>query len=130
MQEPTALFAFGVVSGLALGFLVFGVLLVLRLLFNRGVSLVVAFWLAYGAATAFVLLYLGAKSAPMVTWEWRILAGLFDICLHTCVISAAAVALATRLTLVQTAVGTAGFFLLGHASGALVAPFRDDAAPP
>jgi len=125
-QEPTAVFAFSVVSALALGFLLFGVLLVLRLLFNRGVSLVVGFWLAYGAATAFVLLHLGAKSAPTVTWEWRMLFGIFAICLHTCVISAAAVALATRLTLVQSAVGTAGFFLLGHASGALVAPFRDE----
>jgi len=126
VQEPTALFAFGVVSALALGLLVFGVLLVLRLLFNRGVSLTVAFWLAYSAATAFVLLYLGARAAPNVTWEWRILFGIFDLCLHTCVISAAAVALATRLTLVQTAVGTAGFFLLGHASGTLVAPFRNE----
>ncbi|MGD0093912.1 MAG: ABC transporter permease subunit [Planctomycetota bacterium] len=125
LQEPTARFALGVVLGLAVGFLLFGVLLVLRLFFNRGVSLLAAFWLAYAAATAFVFLYLGAKAAPTVKWEWRILAGLFDTCLHTCVISAAAVALATRLTLVQTAVGTAGFFLLGHASGALVAPFRD-----
>lgn len=124
-QEPPALFAFAVVSGLALGLLLFGAFLVLRLILNRGLSLVAAFWVSYAVASLFILAYLGAKSPPAVTWDWRVLAGLFAICLHTCVVAAAAVALATRLTLVQAAIGTAAFFLVGHASGALVAPFCD-----
>lgn len=125
IQESPTMFTFGVAAGAALGVLVFGLLMVLRLLFGKGTSLVTAFWLSYTLASLFILAYIGAKSTPVAQWEWRILTGLFSICLHTCVIAAAAVALSTRLTLVQTAIGTAAFFLLGHSSGALVAPFRD-----
>jgi len=123
IQDP--FFVFGLLSGLALGVTLFGLLLVLRLLFGRGITMLKAFWLSYGAAAVFVLVFLRLKAPATVQWEWRILLGLFSICLHTCVISAVAVTLATRLTLVQAAIGTAAFFLLGHASGALVAPLRD-----
>ena len=119
-QDP--LFAVGIASGLAIGLVLFGGFLVTRLMAGRGLSLVSGFWLAYAAASAFVLIFLARSSAA---WEWRMVAGLFFIFLHTCVIAAAAVALATRCTLVQAALGTAVFFLVGHASGALVAPFRD-----
>jgi ABC-type transport system involved in multi-copper enzyme maturation permease subunit len=123
-QDP--LFAFAVVTGLAIGAALFSVLLVVRLFLHKGVQTVAAFWLSYGAATAFMMLFLAIKSEPKVVWEWRLVVGLLFIALHGCVISAVAVALATRLTLVQAAIGTGAFFVVGHASGALVAPFRDE----
>jgi len=104
----------------------FGVMLVVRLLFHRGMPLVGAFWVAYTIASVSLLIFLSSKAPEKTVWEWRLLGGLVSIALHTCVISAVAVALATRLTLVQSAIGTAAFFLLGHASGALLTPFRDD----
>jgi hypothetical protein len=55
-----------------------------------------------------------------------VLTGLFFSALHGCVLAAFAVALATRMTLVQTTFGTAAFFMLGHASGALLSPFRTE----
>lgn len=106
--------------------LLFGAMLVLRLLFHRGIPLVGAFWLAYTLGALFLLIFLSLKAPEKTVWEWRLLGGVVSIALHTCVISAVAVALATRLTLVQAAIGTAAFFLLGHASGALLTPFRDD----
>ncbi|MCY3020003.1 MAG: ABC transporter permease [Planctomycetota bacterium] len=122
-QDPW--FRLGVVCALAVGMLVFGVLMVLRLFTTRKVSMVMAFWVAYGVAVIVLFAFVGLRSPPAVGWDWRVLIGLLMIGLHACVISAAAVTLATRLTLVQAAIGTAGFFLAGHASGALVAPFRD-----
>jgi hypothetical protein len=123
VQDP--LFPFAVTAAVALGVLLFALLLAARLLFGRGLSMVAAFWLSYSAAAAFLLLFLAATALPSVTWEWRILAGLFMIALHVCVVSAAAVMLATRLTMLQAAIGTAVFFLIGHASGGLVALCRD-----
>jgi ABC-type transport system involved in multi-copper enzyme maturation permease subunit len=125
--EQDTWLSFGILGGVAILLGLFAVLLVVRLLLGRGLALVPAFWLAYLAGSAFMFLFVGAKSAADSAWDWQILLGLFFICLHACVISAMAVALATRLTLVQTAIGTGVFFLLGHASGALVAPFRNSA---
>lgn len=123
-QDPMLLFAVAV-SCLIFAVL-FGAMLVMRLLFHRGIPLVGAFWIAYTLGSAFMILFLNAKSPEKTVWDWRLLGGLVSIALHTCVISAVAVALATRLTLVQSAIGTAAFFLLGHASGALLTPFRDE----
>jgi ABC-type transport system involved in multi-copper enzyme maturation permease subunit len=123
-QDP--LFAFAVISALAIGASIFAVFLVLRLLFSRGIPLVGAFWASYVIAALYLLILLAVKSAPDVNWEWRILFGMLFTALHTCVIAAVAVALATRLTLIQAAIGTAAFFVVGHASGALVAPFRNE----
>src|SRR5438093_677752 len=84
--------------------------------FHLGMPLVGAFWLAYSLASAFLLIFLAFKAPEKTVWDWRMIGGLVSIALHACVISAVAVALATRLTLVQSAIGTAAFFLLGHAS--------------
>ena len=112
-----------VIGGVAL----FGVLMVSRLMFGRGPALIHGFWLSYLAAIACMFGILYVKAVPQVAWDWRLLIGIFFICLHACVISAMAVALATRCSLVQALIGTAAFFIVGHASGALVAPFRDSA---
>jgi ABC-type transport system involved in multi-copper enzyme maturation permease subunit len=93
-----------------------------RLLYNRGPGGVSSFWAAYAVATVALILYLLPGAAR---WDFRIVLGLFFTALHGCVIAAFAVALATRFTLVQAAIGTAAFFLLGHASGVVLAPFRD-----
>src|SRR6185295_12648895 len=58
-------------------------------------------------------------------WEWQMLTGMLFITLHAWVVSAMAVALATRCTLLQSAIGTAVFFVIGHASGGLLMPFRE-----
>jgi len=113
-------FEYAAKSALLIGLVIFGGCLVARLLFSRGPGAITAFWLAYAAATAYLWLML-----PAAQWDWRILIGALFVLLHACVLSAFAVALATRLTLVQTAIGTAAFFIAGHASGTLVAPFRD-----
>jgi ABC-type transport system involved in multi-copper enzyme maturation permease subunit len=113
-------FAYALNVALLVGVALFGGCLVSRLLFGRGPTTVSAFWLASAVATVLLLVLL-----PAGKWEWRILVGMFFIVLHACVISAFAVALATRLTLVQAAIGTAAFFVIGHASGVIVAPFQD-----
>jgi ABC-type transport system involved in multi-copper enzyme maturation permease subunit len=123
-QDP--MFTIAVVSAIAIGVTLFAVALIVRLIFHKGIPLVGASWISFGVATAFMMLFLAIKSQPNVVWEWRILFGLLFIGLHACVISAVAVTLATRLTLVQSAIGTGAFFVVGHASGALVAPFRDE----
>jgi len=109
---------------MVLGLALFGVCMVVRLLFGRGLSLILAFWAAYGVFTLASYGLLAWKTGVAI-WDWRLLLGILLICLHTCVVGAMAVALATRCTLVQAALGTAAFFMVGHASGALVAPFRD-----
>ena len=123
VQDPY--FVRAVAISMLLGVIVFGVLMVVRLLFGRGLGLVHAFWLAYALAVASVFAILAFKGGPKASWDWRLLAGIWFICLHACVIAAMAVALATRCTLVQSFIGTAAFFIVGHGSGALVAPFRD-----
>ncbi len=116
--------AFGIAA--MVGVALFGLQMVVKLLLGRGLSLIHAFWVSYAAATVCIFAILSVKSVPQVTWDWRLLIGIFFICLHACVVSAMAVALATRCSLVQTFIGTAAFFIVGHASGALVAPFRDE----
>lgn len=118
-------FAFGVVVSLALFVALFGALAVVKLLLDKGPPLVRAFWIAFWFASAVMIAYLEFRSNELQRWDYRLLAGSFSIALHTCMIAACAVALATRLNLVQSALGTAAFFLIGHASGAIVAPFRD-----
>ena len=118
-------FSVAVASGLLIFLLLFAIALVARLFLGRGPGLARAFWIAYASGAAFVLIFLGKISDSSIGWDWRLLTGLAFIALHSFVISAAAVALATRLTLVQSAIGTAVFFVVGHASGALLAPFRD-----
>jgi len=118
-------FAMGVVISLALFVALFGAIAVVKLLIDKGPSLVSAFWIAYAVGCATLLVYVQARSNELQNWDFRLLAGAFSIGLHTCMIAACAVALATRLNLVQSALGTAAFFLVGHASGAIVAPFRD-----
>ena len=122
LQDPW--FTFAVLCGLALVLFLFGALLMVRLLLGRGLTLVSAFWLAYFSGAAFLFIFLGVMQAAEAAWDWRLLIGLFFICLHAWLISAVAAALATRFTLVQAAIGTGVFFIVGHASGALVAPFR------
>ncbi|MFH0939459.1 MAG: hypothetical protein V1899_09300 [Planctomycetota bacterium] len=121
-QDP--LFAIATLSSITLGLILYGIFLVIRLIFGRGPTLVPAFWMAYIAAAAFLLIFMAIVSKAGATWNWRILIGLFFICLHTWVISAVAVTLASRFTLVQSAIGTAAFFMVGHTASALVAPFR------
>jgi ABC-type transport system involved in multi-copper enzyme maturation permease subunit len=115
--------AISVLAGVA----VFAILMVSRLMFSRGPALIHSFWLSYLLATICIFSILYVKSVPQVAWDWRLLIGIFFICLHACVVSAMAVALATRCSLVQAFIGTSAFFIAGHASGALVAPFRDGA---
>ncbi|HYG75913.1 MAG TPA: hypothetical protein VEK08_12995 [Planctomycetota bacterium] len=123
-QDPY--FSRGVVTALLIGFLLFDIFLVARLIFGRGIPLVGAFWIAYVAASAFLLIFLGVNSPEKTVWEWRLLGGLACLCLHACVISAVAVALATRMTLVQAAIGTAAFFIVGHASSGILSLFRNE----
>ena len=135
-QDPH--FGTGIKLAVALGLAVFGFFMVRRLIFSGRVSMVLAFWLAYWTAGAFLLIYMIFKTPhakivedlyfsnnSAIDWDWRILAGILFIGLHACVISAFAVASATRLTLVQSFIGTGTFFIIGHASGALIALFRD-----
>ncbi len=96
--------------------------MVAKLLFDRGPGPAGSFWIAYPLAALFLLVYLLPSGAK---WDFRILIGLIFTALHACVISAFAVALATRFTLVQASIGTAAFFLIGHASSAILSPFRD-----
>jgi hypothetical protein len=125
VTQLDAHFAFAVAGSALLCVLVFGVFAVARLLFDRGPRLFTAFWLAYLLASAVMILSLQFYATDEFKWDYRLLAGVLSIALHTCVVAAFAVALATRLSLVQSALGTAAFFLIGHASGAIVAPFRD-----
>lgn len=118
-------FAFGITVSLALFVALFSALSVVKLLVDKGPSLVRSFWIAYALGCAVMFTYLQVRSNDLHMWDYRLLAGTFSIALHTCMIAACAVALATRLNLVQAALGTAAFFLVGHASGAIVAPFRD-----
>lgn len=118
-------FNIGVLGSIAAFALLFGILAAAKLLTDRGPGLIRAFWFTYLLASLGMILYLQYRSSGPLAWDYRLLAGSFSIALHTCVIAAASVALATRFTLVQAAIGTAAFFMLGHASGALVAPFRD-----
>ncbi|HEY3324213.1 MAG TPA: hypothetical protein VGP72_27425 [Planctomycetota bacterium] len=122
VQDPN--FPLGVGLAVLIGVGLFTVLTTLRLLLNRGLPMVSAFWVAYVSASIFLLVFLGIKAPAQTVWEWRLIPGLISICLHACVVAAVAVALATRLTLVQSAIGTAAFCVLGHASSALVGPFR------
>jgi hypothetical protein len=122
-QDPR--FGIGVGLGLLIGLIVFGVLLVLRLLLRGGVSMILGFWIAYAVMTAFVLIYLSQHSVA-AAWDFRPLMGLLFIALHALLISAVAVLLATRFTLIQAAIGTVCFFIVGHASGAIIAPFRGE----
>ncbi len=96
--------------------------LIAKLLFDRGPGAMGAFWIAYPLASIFLVVYLLPGAAK---WDFRILMGLIFGALHAALISAFAVALATRFTLVQASIGTAAFFLVGHASGAILSPFRD-----
>lgn len=96
--------------------------LVAKLLFDRGPGAMGAFWIAYPLASLFLIAFL---SNTVAKWDFRILTGLYFTALHALLISAFAVALATRFSLVQASIGTAAFFLLGHASGGILAPFRD-----
>jgi hypothetical protein len=123
VQDPFFLSAVAIAA--LVGVAIYGVLMVVRLLFGRGLSLVHAFWLAYTLAFATVFVILHYKGGPKTAWDWRLLSGIFFICLHACVIAAMAVALATRCSLVQSFIGTAAFFIVGHASGGIVALFRD-----
>jgi hypothetical protein len=120
-QDPW--FGLGVGGGFLAGLGCFAILLVLRLLFRRGVSMILGFWLSYTVFAAFVMLYLSQRTVSGA-WDWRPLLGLLFICLHAWLISAVAVLLATRCTLIQAAIGALVFFIVGHASGAIVAPFR------
>jgi ABC-type transport system involved in multi-copper enzyme maturation permease subunit len=124
MPEQDPWFCLAALCSLALALFLFGALLVLRLLFQRGLSLLLSFWLACFAGMVFLVVFLAIEKAPEASWDWQLLIGVFFICLHGWVISAAVVALATRFTLVQAAIGTGVFFIIGHVSGALVAPFR------
>jgi ABC-type transport system involved in multi-copper enzyme maturation permease subunit len=124
-QDPW--FSRAVLIGVLIGTLMFAVFFVLQLGFRRGVSMVSAFWISYAAAAGFTLIFLSRMSTAQTVWDWQLLVGLLFIVLHGCVISAVAVALATRCTLVQSAIGTAVFFIVGHASGGLLMPFRDGA---
>lgn len=126
VEEQDPYFTKGVLGAVVLALALFGIFMVTRLLFGRGLSLIQAFWVSYGGFTivAFGILTLYPGVA---VWDWRLLLGIVLICLHICVVAAMAVALATRCTLVQSALGTAAFFLVGHASGSFVAPFRDSA---
>jgi ABC-type transport system involved in multi-copper enzyme maturation permease subunit len=126
IQEQDPQFTFAVLVGLLIGLICYAVLLVLRLLFRRGISMILGFWIAYGAGTAFILIYLSKRTVTGV-WDFRPLMGLLFIGLHAWLISAVAVLLATRFTLIQAAIGTVVFFIVGHASGAIIAPFRSDA---
>jgi len=123
-QDPHFLAA--VAGALVIGFLIFDIFLVARLVFHRGIPLVGAFWIAYTAAAAFLLPFLAFNSPDTTVWEWRLIPGLISLGLHACIISAVAVALATRLTLVQAALGTAVFFLVGHASIGILTLFRTE----
>ena len=123
-QDPW--FALAAMGGMVVLVIVFGLLFVSRVIRGKGLTLVVSFRIAYALATAFVFLFLWRMSPPGAVWDWRALVGMFFICLHAWVISAMAVALATRFTLVQSAVGTAVFFMIGHASGGLLAVFRSE----
>ncbi len=96
--------------------------LVAKLLFDRGPGAMGAFWIAYPLAAIFLIVLL---SSTFARWDFRILTGLIFTSLHAVLISAFAVALATRFSLVQASIGTAAFFLIGHASSGILAPFRD-----
>ena len=123
VQDP--FFPNAVAIALLVGVVIFGIMMVSRLLFHRGLGLVHAFWIAYALASLTVFGILQFKSGPSITWDWRLLVGILFICFHACVISAMAIALATRCSLVQSFIGTAAFFIVGHGAGAIVAPFRD-----
>ncbi len=122
VQDP--FFSRAVGFGVLLGVSVYGVLLVTRLLFGRGLTLVHAFWFAYALTWVAIFMLLEWKGGPKTEWDWRVLWGIFFICLHAGVIAAMAVALATRCTLVQSFIGTSAFFIIGHASGGIVSLFK------
>jgi len=85
------------------------------LFLHKGLQTVAAFWLSYSAAAAFMMLFLAMKSEPKVMWEWRLVVGmLFNraACMRDFRGRGRA---ATRLTLVQAAIGTGAFFVVGHA---------------
>jgi len=110
------------VTGLAIGAALFSVLLVVRLFLHKGLQ-------DRGGVLAELLRRRRIHDAvprDEIRTESSCGSGGSSshavIALHACVISAVAVALATRLTLVQAAIGTGAFFVVGHASGALVAP--------
>lgn len=125
IEEPTFFWTRILLASCA-GLMVFLVCFVLRMLLHRGISLVLAFWISYAIATAALLILLPGRTPDgLRMWEWQMLVGMLFICLHAFVVSAMAVALATRCTLVQSAIGTAVFFILGHASGGLLASFRE-----
>jgi ABC-type transport system involved in multi-copper enzyme maturation permease subunit len=123
-EEQDPWFVKGVLGAMVLALALFGIFMVVRLLFGRGLTLVRAFWVSYAVFTLAAFGILTLKPGVAV-WDFRLLLGILLICFHNCVIAAMAVMLATRCTLVQAALGTAAFFLVGHASGSLVAPFRD-----
>jgi len=124
-DDPTYQFWLKVLVAVGSGLLIFTACFVARLAFNKGVSLVSAFWVAFAISTVALFLLLAPRTrAGESMWEWRMLVGLLFTALHAWVVSAMAVALATRLTLVQSAIGTAVFFVIGHASGGLLAPLR------
>ncbi|HLX64104.1 MAG TPA: hypothetical protein VKX17_22720 [Planctomycetota bacterium] len=113
-------------NGVKLALIIFLVLAVASLLaklkFASAPGVVGSFWIAYPLASLFMLVYLLPGTA---LWDYRLVLGIFFSVLHGCVIAAFAVALATRLTLVQASIGTAAFFLVGHASSAVLVPFYD-----
>src|SRR5205814_1147636 len=126
------------IGGLILALLIFLALMVRRLLYNGKTELTQAVWIAWFCATVAILVVVSTMepNVPLKYdpdkpgiygrqpgWDWRILIGMIFTCLHNAIISAVAVAFATRLTLVQSAIGTLVFFLIGHMSGGLVAPF-------
>jgi ABC-type transport system involved in multi-copper enzyme maturation permease subunit len=126
-DDPPNEFWLKVLIAVGTALLLFAVFFVVRLAFSRGLSLVSGFWLSFLLATALLFLLLPARSRGGESlWEWRMLVGPLFIALHSWVVSAMAVALATRLTLVQSAVGTAVFFVVGHASSGLLSPFREE----
>ena len=94
----------------------------MTLIFNRGPGALGVFWIAYSVASFFLIFVMLSGTSK---WDFRILTGLFFTALHAGLISAFAVALATRFSLIQSSIGTAAFFLIGHASGTLLLPFRD-----
>ena len=112
----------GVKWALVIFMALLGMCAAVRLLYNRGFELLQAFWIAYfaGAAFLFADLWSGGR------WDFRVASGLFFTALHGAVLAAFALALSTRLSLLQAFVGTAAFFMLGHASGALLGFFRDE----
>lgn len=127
-ETVDTLFETGVTRAIIVMLLITGAGMVVRLIWNRGFNITGWLWTGYVAATAYLLLYLphAATSAPTSPrWDFRLLTGLVFTALHACVLSAFAVALATRLTLVQASIGTAAFFMLGHASSAILSPLRD-----